>query len=149
MKKIFGQLLCTTLGIVAPTLIIHAAPNDMASPESIVQKQLDAYNSRDIDAFLSFYSDDAELYTFPSALLAKGKDKLRERYTTRFSDSKLHAVIVKRIVQGNIVIDHERVQRMFPEGLGVLEAIAIYEVRDSKVTKVTFISGKTEIGGKL
>lgn len=45
--------------------------------------------------------------------------------------------------------DHERVQRMFPEGLGVIEAIAIYKVRDSRFMTVTFITGQTEIGGKL
>jgi hypothetical protein len=33
-------------------------PND---PETAVQRQLDAFNSRDVDALLSFYAEDAQL----------------------------------------------------------------------------------------
>jgi putative hydrolase of HD superfamily len=42
---------------------------------------------------------------------------------------------MKRIVLGNTVVDHERVHRMFPEGSGVLEAIAIYQIENGKIAK--------------
>jgi hypothetical protein len=45
------------------------------------------------------------------------------------------------MVMGNIVIDHERVTRSFPEGPGLLDAVAIYEVPDGKIAKVWLITG--------
>ncbi len=128
---------------------LSAIADDTSAPDAVVQIQLNAYNARDIDAFLSTYADDAELFSFPATSQTKGKDEMRKRYTLRFSDTIMHAVIVKRIVMGNTVIDHERVLVTLPEGPGVMEAIAIYEVRDGKIAKVTFISGKKTPGEKL
>ncbi|MFC5474769.1 nuclear transport factor 2 family protein [Paraherbaspirillum soli] len=119
------------------------------SAEEIVQKQLNAYNARDMDAFLATYADEAEIFRFPTTPLAKGKEEMRKNYTVRFSDTILHCIIVKRIVMGNTVVDHERIRVTLPEGPGVMEAIAIYEVHDGKIAKVTLISGKKTPGEKL
>lgn len=119
------------------------------SAEEIVQKQFDAYNARDMDAFLATYADNAELFGFPNTPSRKGKEEMRKSYAVRFSDTILHGVVVKRIVMGNTVIDHERVRVTLPEGPGVMEAIAIYEVQDGKIAKVTFIHGKKTPGETL
>ena len=79
----------------------------------------------------------------------EGKAEMRKRYATRFSDGLLHAVITQHLAMGSTVIDHERIQVTLPEGPGVMEAIAIYEVRDGKIAKVTFISGPKQPGAKL
>jgi hypothetical protein len=126
-----------------------ARGGDISSPEAVVQAQLDAYNARDMDAFLATYSDDAELFGFPAVSQTKGKAEMRNRYKPRFSDTILHGIVVQRIVMGNTVIDHERVLVTLPEGPGVSEAIAIYEVRAGKISKVTFISGKKTPGEQL
>lgn len=115
------------------------------SPETVVQAQVEAYNARNIDAFLATYSDDAQLFEFPDKLVAKGNAQLRERYEARFKEEGLHADIVKRIVLGNTVVDHERVHRMFPEGPGVLEAIAIYEVQNGKIAKAWLKLGERKL----
>jgi hypothetical protein len=109
-------------------------------PEAIVQTQLEAYNARDLNAFLATYAENAELFEHPSKLLASGMAQLRERYAARLADPTLHAVILKRIVMGNFVIDHERVRRRFPEGPGTLDAIATYEVQGERITRVWFIT---------
>ncbi len=119
------------------------------SAEEIVQKQLDAYNARDMDAFLATYADEVALFRFPNTPSANGKEEMRKNYTARFSDTILHCIIVKRIVMGNTVIDHERIRVTLPEGPGVMEAIAIYEVLNGKIAKATFISGKKTPGEKL
>jgi hypothetical protein len=124
-------------------------PADSGAPEAIVQRQLDAYNARDMDAFLATYADDAELFEFPATSQTRGKEEMRKRYAPRFSDTILHAVIVKRIVMGNVVIDHERVRVTLPAGPGVMEAIAIYEVSDGEIAKATFIVGEKTPGEKL
>jgi len=79
-----------------------------ADSETVVQKQLDAFNSRDVEALLSVYAEDAQLFEHPSKLLASGSAELRKRYTARFQEPNLHATLLERIVAGAIVVDHER-----------------------------------------
>ncbi len=127
--------------LLLSTLAHHAYAADPASPEAVVQLQLDAYNAHDIEAFLATYSDDAALYDFPARPRLQGKDAMRTRYTARFADKLLHATIPQRIVMGNTVIDREHVRLTLPEGPGALDAVAIYEVSGGKIAKVTFIMG--------
>lgn len=106
------------------------------NPEYIVQKQLDAYNARDIEAFLATYTDDVELFMFPATLLSKGKEAMRQTYAPMFQNTPdLFCEIKNRTVLGNKVIDEEyvRFNGQF------LSAIAIYEVENNKISKVTFI----------
>jgi hypothetical protein len=117
-------------------------------PEAIVQAQLEAYNARDLDAFLATYAEDAELFEHPSKLLASGVAQLRERYAARFAEPNLHALVVKRIVMNNFVIDHEKVTRMFPEGPGTLDAVAMYEVQGQRIARVWFIFGELVLDPK-
>lgn len=42
------------------------------NPEIVAQKQLDAFNARDIEVLLSIYAPDAELFIHPATPLAKG-----------------------------------------------------------------------------
>ncbi|WP_340199002.1 nuclear transport factor 2 family protein [Ascidiimonas sp. W6] len=105
-------------------------------PEIVVQAQLEAYNKRDIYAFLDTFDDQAELYEFPHKFISKGKYALRKRYEEMFKNTPdLHSNIKNRIVQGNTVIDHEEITRNGQ----ILYIIAIYEVSNGKITKATFI----------
>ena len=107
------------------------------APETLAQRQLNAYNARNIEAFLEPYADDVEIYTFPDKLMLKGKDLMRTSYASMFkSTPNLHCKLENRIVQGNIVIDEERVQF----GDRILEATAIYHIENGKIQKVYFIN---------
>jgi hypothetical protein len=116
-------------------------PKKEAEVALVVQRQLEAYNARDVDAIVATYADDAQQFEHPGKLLATGAAQLRERFTVRFQEPNLYAALLNRMVMGNIVIDHERVTRTFPEGNGKIELIAIYEVKDSRIAKATFIFG--------
>lgn len=106
------------------------------SPEQIVQQQLDAYNTRDIDAFVDTYADQIEVYNFPNELSYKGKDNLRKGYADFFKNTPdLHCKVVHRIVYGNKVIDEELVTINGQK----INAVAIYEVNNGKIAKVTFL----------
>lgn len=106
------------------------------APEDLAQRQLNAYNFRNIDAFLEPYADDVEVYTFPNTLQFKGKEAMRKGYTPMFENTpNLHCELVNRIVQGNTVMDHERVQM----GNKIVEAVAIYQIENNKIKKVYFI----------
>ena len=105
--------------------------------EAIVNLQLEAYNSRDIDRFVATYSEDVEIYNWNWELTTKGHKQLRERYQDFFKNTpNLHCHIENRIVYGNKVIDKERVTA----GERIIEAVVIYEVENGKIKKVTFLS---------
>jgi hypothetical protein len=118
------------------------------SPEYPVHQQLSAYNARNIEAFMPWWSDDCEYYAFPSRLLARGKDEIRERHVARFREPNLFGLLVHRIVVGNIVVDEERVTRTFPEGIGEVDVIAIYEVNEGKIVKAWFKMGAPRLHEK-
>jgi hypothetical protein len=111
------------------------------TPEAVVQRQLDAYNAKDIEALMATYAADAQQFEHPAKLLASGATQIRERFAARFQEPNLHAKLIKRIVSGNTVIDHEQVTRTFPEGPGQFELVAIYEVQDGKIARAWFILG--------
>lgn len=107
------------------------------TPEILAQQQLNAYNLRDIDAFLEPYSDSVEIYNFPGELLMKGKEEMRESYSKMFKEiPELHCRLVNRIVHGNTVIDHESVTGW---GDKPVRAIAIYTIKDGKIVRADFI----------
>lgn len=120
--------------ITSMTFIFPDQPT--ADAETIVQEQLDAYNAKDIDAFMDTYSDGVKLYMHPDKLLSEGKKPMTAQYRTLFENTPdLHCAIKNRIVIGNKVIDEESVTAN-----GVTEsAVAIYEVENGKISKVTFI----------
>jgi hypothetical protein len=115
--------------------------NENSDPEAVVQRQLDAYNARDIEALVATYAEDAEQYEYPTTLLTSGAQQVRERSAARFQEPNLHARLIKRIVMGSVVIDHEEVTRTFPEGPGRIELVAIYEVRAGRIANARFIFG--------
>ena len=121
--------------------IIRSSTEASIDPEAVVQRQLEAYNARDIEALMATYAEDAQQFEHPSKLLASGAAQLRERSIARFKEPNLHASLVKRIVAGNVVVDHEKVTRTFPEGTGELELVAIYEVQNGRIAKAWFIFG--------
>jgi len=108
---------------------------------AVVQRQLDAYNARDLDALLAVYADDAQLFEHPATLVAAGSAQLRERFAARFREPNLHAQLLNRLVMGTLVVDRERVTRTFPDGPGTIELIMIYEVRDGRIAKVWSLAG--------
>ena len=113
----------------------------MDSPENVVQRQLEAYNAHDLEAWLATYAPGAQQFEHPGKLLAHGTAQLRERMQARFQEPNLRARLLRRIVLGQTVIDHEEVTCTFPEGPGKIELAAIYEVAAGHIARAWFISG--------
>lgn len=109
----------------------------IATPEQLAQQQLNAYNARNIDAFLYPYSDTVEVYHFPNQLQYTGKTEMRRRYEKMFADTpELYCNLVNRIIQGNTVIDQESVTF---DGKTAQSATAIYKIQDGKIQQVYFV----------
>lgn len=106
----------------------------------LVQRQLDAYNAHDAEAFAACFSSDVRCQRHPDEPpFLEGRAALREFYAReRFVHAGLHAHLRQRIDLGGRVLDHEGV-----EGLpgGPREVVAIYERgADGLIGRVWFIA---------
>lgn len=110
----------------------------MESYSSLVQRQLDAYNRKDVEGWLSTYAEDARHFNLHGDCIATGRDEIRSRILVRFKEPDLHARLLGRIVMGNIVVDHEVITRNFPEGKGELEMLCIYEIQEGLILTASF-----------
>lgn len=113
----------------------------MASPaEAAVQRQLEAYNARDLERFLAEFSPQVRVYRPPATAPAiEGIDALRAFYASeRFNRPALHADLLGRMVLGNKVVDHERIS-------GVREApfemVVVYQVAAGRIATLWTFDG--------
>lgn len=106
-----------------------------------VSRQLEAYNAKDIDAFMAWWAPDCEYYAFPDTLLARGAEAVRARHVERFREPDLFGRLDSRVVMGNLVVDRETVRRTFPEGPGEIDVLALYEVADGLIRRAWFSMG--------
>ena len=118
------------------------------TPLATAQAQLDAYNAKNMLALLSCYAEDAELYSISGELLAKGHDQLRARFQIRFAEPDLHARLLSRMVVGNVVVDSECITRNFPEGLGSIEYLGVYEIEGGVIKRARVAFGDKFVGCK-
>lgn len=121
-------------------LLTNTVMAQKMTPEQVVQKQLETYNNRDIDGFMSTMDKNVTFHNFSDGKLTmKGFDTCKTYYSALFQNSpKLHSTILTRTLLGDKVIDHESITgRNGNEA--VLELVLIYEVANEKIVKVTVI----------
>lgn len=112
-----------------------------AAAIALVQRQLDAYNARDLIALLDCYDVDACQYALPATLLARGRAEIAARMAQRFEDPALQARLLQRQVLGNCVVDIEQVTQRFDDGLGWIELLCIYQLREGRIASASFAFG--------
>lgn len=107
-----------------------------STPEMLVQQQLNAYNARNIEAFLAPYSDSVAIYELSGQLRMKGKDQMRKIYSRMFKRTpELHCQLLNRMINGNTIIDHEKVTGFDKPN----EVFAVYKIEHGKIATVYFI----------
>ncbi len=116
-----------------------------AHPLEVIERQLAAYNAKDVEGLLATYAVDAEQYTLHGERLAKGHEEMRRRFLARFAEPDLNARLISRTVMGNVVVDFESITRNFPEGRGTLEMLCIYEISIGLIHRVSFASGEKRL----
>lgn len=104
-------------------------------PEAIVQRQVDAYNARDLASFIAVYSDTIKVFRPPATQPSiEGRAAFAEFYATqRFNRPGLHAQIVNRMIFGNKVIDHERISGVREQPF---EVAVVYAIVDGMIATV-------------
>ena len=104
----------------------------------VVERQVGAYNRRDLEGFIALFAPNARLYAFPDKLMFEGHEALRAVYGKLFSEAVgLNARVTSRLVQGRFVIDQEITSGM--PGKPAVAGVAIYEVTDGRVSRVWFL----------
>src|SRR5438105_9508238 len=123
-------------------IVLALALADCATARSaavdVVQRQLEAYNARDIDAFANTYADDVLITSGDGKVVVLGKDGLRDRYGKAFSKyPNTRARVAERKTEGDsVVLDHE-ILTGFPGKPDPWDAGWVrYEVRGGKIKSV-------------
>ena len=106
------------------------------SPKEIVQRQVNTFNRRNLNDFVSNYSENILARRFPNDTMYLGKEKMLESYERFFSNTKDTKVeVVKRIAIGNKVIDEEITLVDSRNG----HQVALYEVENGLIQTMSFI----------
>lgn len=105
----------------------------------VVERQIAAYNSQLLDDFMDCYADQAELL-IDGVLAISGQEALRGMYAQQFATKPAQAAVLGRIVQGEWIIDHERV---VVEGQAAT-LVAMYRIRDGLIQQVNFVGQEVE-----
>jgi imidazolonepropionase-like amidohydrolase len=106
------------------------------TPVELADVQLAAYNAHNLEAFLAPYAEDVEIYDLSSNKpQVRGKEAMRQRYSFLNNIGVLYCKLLNRIVQGNVVIDHEEI---WADGGQRFYGIAIYEISNGRIQKVWF-----------
>lgn len=105
----------------------------------LVRRQLDAYNNRDLDAFVACYHPEVTVIRLLTGETTdSGIEEFRAGYKLLFdSNPNLHCELKSRIVLADAVIDEEWVTGVskYPNGL---HAVAIYTCQDGLINRVWF-----------
>ena len=109
----------------------------MTNAVSVVQRQFEAYNARDLEAMIACYAADCVIAGLNGPVTETDREGLPARYAKIFADfPENYARLVNRIHLGNTVVDHEDVNR--GAGKGRFEVIAIYTVKNGAIARVDF-----------
>jgi hypothetical protein len=107
------------------------------SMDDPVQAQVDAYNARDIDAFVAAYDADVVITDATGRAIMSGQETIRDEYGELFEASPdLRAEILGRVGAGTWTVDHERVSR----GDETREVLVAYHVSDGLISRVVMLA---------
>ncbi len=136
MKNILIKSLLV-LFLYFPTYSTNA--QDM-TPEQVVQKSMEGYNNRDINAFMAVMDANVSVHNFSDGeITIQGAATCEEVYSELFKASpNLNSKILTRTVFGNKIIDHEYITGRNSSDQAI-ELVLIYEVKNEKIAKITVL----------
>lgn len=139
IRVVLPVVLAALIGCGTAAHETRATTTPKSSAVDVVQRQLEAYNAQDLDAFVRTYADDV-VVTAGGKVIVQGKDALRERYGGLFKKyPNNRARIAERKTEGdNVVLDHEIVTGRSPDKPDPWDVGWVrYEVADGLIKTVT------------
>lgn len=112
----------------------------MSMVEDLAQKQLEAYNSSDLDGFCACYHADV-LVLDDLEETVRGMKAFKARYTSLFEKWEFGAAVPSRLVSGAHCVDYETWWRIDPESgeRSEGEVLVRYTEKDGKIAIVQFL----------
>jgi hypothetical protein len=104
--------------------------------EAIVQRQVEAYNAGDLDAFCACYDEDVVVVDAEGTEVVRGMLPLRVMYRRVFLEGH-SSEVVSRLVVGSWVVDHEIVHTSGQR----LEGLVAYRVAEERIVRVQMLAG--------
>ena len=111
-----------------------------ASPQQLVQQQIDGWNNHDAVAFAAPYADTTTLYTYPDKVLARFRThkEIEDYYASIFkANPNLHCDVANQMMVGNTVILHEKISGWVNRSNS--ESLVIYHIEGEKIVRVDFV----------
>jgi hypothetical protein len=109
------------------------------SPETVVRAQVDAYNSHELDDYLSYFAEDAVIFGPEGDVMDAGRDAMRQTFSELFAGMPdLRAELPALIEVGEWVAIHSIVPKWhMPDGsVEERQWIEVYRVVDGKITEL-------------
>lgn len=104
----------------------------------VVRAQVEAFNARDLDAFLATYSREAEVTGVAATPIAGAAD-LRAFYADRFGDAGVRCTIETYVLFGDRwVVARESIAN----STGTTDTVAIFEVRDDVIVRAAMLKAE-------
>lgn len=101
-------------------------------PVEVVERQLQAFQAGDLNAFVAMYAPDAVVSNFPGTPVMTGHDEMRAGYASSFADRQFTLTLGERIANGQFVIDEEVIAVGAAE---VMRAVVIYQVEGCTIAR--------------
>jgi uncharacterized protein (TIGR02246 family) len=103
---------------------------ETAGDTDLIERQIAAFNARDIEKFVACYAPDARILDASGGAMATGHEAIRQMYTPLFDNSPaLHVEVVNSISIGSWVIDDEMFTGFNLPGYPTdLRSVVIYQV---------------------
>lgn len=108
----------------------------MSVPEAVVLRQVDSYNARDLEGFLSAYHMDAVIERSATGeVVARGREQMRPRYAKLFSGNPgIRCEVAGMVVQGDFVVLSENISGLSDGGRR--DGLLVYQVKDGLIVRV-------------
>ncbi|HEV2082972.1 MAG TPA: nuclear transport factor 2 family protein [Brevundimonas sp.] len=101
-------------------------------PVEVVERQLQAFQAGDLNAFVAMYAPDAVVSDFPGTPVMTGHDEMRAGYASSFTDRQFTLTLGERIANGQFVIDEEIIA---VGGVEMMRAVVIYQVEGCTIAR--------------
>jgi len=133
----FKSFLFSFLFILFGFKVFGQEGRNFSNAEILIQKQLDAFNQRDVDAFMNTFAEKVKVYEFPNTLLYDSIEEMGSQYGRMFARTPdLNSKLLNRITLGETVIDHQKITINPNED--PIEVIIIYIIKNKKISEVFF-----------
>ena len=106
--------------------------------EQLIDKLVECYNSHNARGFADCFAENVKTYEHPNILSQNSREEIFETYEKVFALRPNNSTtVVHRIIIGNRIIDHEKVNREINDE--PFDAIAIYEIENNLIQRFDLV----------